>query len=382
MDVAGRPQRRAATGGGGGPRPRLHSRRRRLRQDDDYHPPDRTPDRERSVSPGRDPRGHVHRQGRRTASRATGGAGGARRHRSDISRCRARATAPLRPGARWQDRRVEGVATAPSRAVAARRVRVSAARRRRHRDRVGEEPPHPAGALPHRARRPRAAAPGRPHAPDLRRLRRGEAREGARRLRGSARAGDPHVRGGRASAGALPRALPGLHGRRVPGRQPAPADAPRPVARRPRRSLRRRRRLPVDLCLHRCIAGVPPGDAVAVPARDCRPARGELPLDAPGAGARQPPRTRARRRREDATRDAAGRARSRAGASAGRGRLCRRANPGARCAARGDRCPLPHKRAADRLRGCAGGRGHPASGLVVSRPGRCAVRAAEARLAG
>ena len=54
----------------------------------------------------------------------------------------------------------------------------------------------------------------------------------------------------------------------------------------------------------------------------------------------------------------------------------------ARRAARGDRGPLPHERAPDRLRGCAGSRGHPASGLVVPRPRRCAVRAAEARLAG
>ena len=49
----------------------------------------------------------------------------------------------------------------------------------------------------------------------------------------------------------VPRAVPRLHRRRVPGRQPPPADAPRPLARRPRRPLRRRRRLPVDLRVHR-----------------------------------------------------------------------------------------------------------------------------------
>ena len=55
----------------------------------------------------------------------------------------------------------------------------------------------------------------------------------------------------------VPRALPRVHGRRVPGRQPAPADAARRVARAARRPLRRRRRLPVDLRLHRRDAGVP-----------------------------------------------------------------------------------------------------------------------------
>ena len=59
------------------------------------------------------------------------------------------------------------------------------------------------------------------------------------------------------TSGALeqrPRPLPGVHRRRVPGRQPAPADAARPLARRARRPLRRRRRLPVDLRLHRRVA--------------------------------------------------------------------------------------------------------------------------------
>ena len=39
----------------------------------------------------------------------------------------------------------------------------------------------------------------------------------------------------------------GVHGRRVPGCEPAASGAPRPVARRPRGALRRRRRLPDDL---------------------------------------------------------------------------------------------------------------------------------------
>ena len=68
------------------------------------------------------------------------------------------------------------------------------------------------------------------------------------------------------------------------------------------------------------------------------------------------------------------------GADVGRGRFRRRADPRAGRPARGNRGSLPHERPPDRLRGCARGRGHPASGLVVPRPPRSAVRAPEARL--
>ena len=73
---------------------------------------------------------------------------------------------------------------------------------------------------------------------------------------------------GALDAGARP--LSGVHGRRVPGRQPAPADAARPLARRPRRAVRGRRRLPVDLRLHGREPRAPARDAEAVPARDGR----------------------------------------------------------------------------------------------------------------
>ena len=76
------------------------------------------------------------------------------------------------------------------------------------------------------------------------------------------------LRRGRARAGGVPRALPRLHGRRVPGRQPAPADAARALARRARRPLRRRRRLPVDLRVHRRDAASTCSRAAPVPARD------------------------------------------------------------------------------------------------------------------
>ena len=57
-------------------------------------------------------------------------------------------------------------------------------------------------------------------------------------------------------AGGVPGPVPRVHRRRVPGRQPAPAGAARSLARRPRRPLRRRRRLPVDLRLHRRLAAL------------------------------------------------------------------------------------------------------------------------------
>ena len=53
------------------------------------------------------------------------------------------------------------------------------------------------------------------------------------------------------------RPVPRVHGRRVPGREPAAAGAARRVARRSRRALRGRRRLPDDLLVHRRLAGAP-----------------------------------------------------------------------------------------------------------------------------
>ena len=66
----------------------------------------------------------------------------------------------------------------------------------------------------------------------------------------------------------VPRAVSSDHRRRVPGRQPAPADAARSVARRPRRSLRRRRRLPGDLLVHGRNAALPARDAEPLPGGD------------------------------------------------------------------------------------------------------------------
>ena len=161
------------------------------------------------------------------------------------------------------------------------------------------------------AERPRAADPRRPDGARLRRLRAAQGGRRAARLRGPARARGAAVRERRARGGDVPRAVPRVHRRRVPGRQPAPADAARALARRRRRPLRRRRRLPVDLRLHRRRARASARRAGALPARDRRAARGELPLDAAGARAREPTRAEARRGGEGAAPDAPRRRRAR-----------------------------------------------------------------------
>ena len=103
----------------------------------------------------------------------------------------------------------------------------------------------------------------------------------------------------------VPRPLPRLHGRRVPGRQPPPAESARTLARRTRRPLRRRRRLPVDLLVHRRDARAPPRDATAVSGRDGGPSRAQLPLDAGDPRVREPARANAWWVREGAERDTA-----------------------------------------------------------------------------
>ena len=134
--------------------------------------------------------------------------------------------------------------------------------RRRHaarpggRDRVGEgQPRRPRGvpgrggpAAPRRARARRAGG-GR-----LRGLRGGQDRRRAARLRRppAARRGRP--RGARRHRAGVPRPLPLLRRRRVPGRHPAAAAGARRVARRARRPHRRRRRQPDDLHVRRARA--------------------------------------------------------------------------------------------------------------------------------
>ncbi len=180
----------------------------------------------------------------------------------------------------------------------------------------------------------------------------------------------------------VPRAVPRVHGRRVPGREPAAADVARPLARRPRRPLRRRRRLPVDLRVHRCRTRASARRPRSFPEHDGGAARGELPLDPAGARVCEPAGAQSRRCREGAALRAP--RWTRAGGAAlhlaRRGRRGdRRADPQPRLRARGRGDPRTHERPADRLRGASPRRRHSVPGLVAARARRRTAADAPAR---
>ena len=348
---------------------------RRVREDDDDHAPGRKSGREQGFSRRRDPRGHVHRQGGRRDARTARAARGPWGSVCDLPRGGARAAPVLRRRAAGADPRLEGAPAPLHRELAPAAVSLPAGGRPGDRGRMGEEPAHHARRLSELAGGAPSADPGGPDAPRLHRVR---AAQGARRLgrlRGPARADHPALRRGPRRAGASARPLPGVHRRRVPGRQPAPADAARPLARRARRAVRGRRRLPVDLRVHGREPRASARDAGAVSARDGRPARGELPLDPGDPRVREPPRPEARRRRKGAAGDAG----SRPGADDAlvrrairRSRVSRRARPRAPrlgSAVRGDGDPVPHERALGRLRGGAERGGDPVTGRGAPLPG-------------
>ena len=114
------------------------------------------------------------------------------------------------------------------------------------------------GRVPRVAGRARAADSGGPDAARLPRVRAAQEPSAARstsRICSSSRSGCSTATT-RALRG-VPGPVPRVHRRRVPGRQPAPAGAARPAGSATvRRALRRRRRLPVDLRLHRRLAAV------------------------------------------------------------------------------------------------------------------------------
>ena len=85
----------------------------------------------------------------------------------------------------------------------------------------------------------------------------------------------------------VPRPLPLLRRRRVPGRHAAAAARARRVARRPRRPDRRRRRQPDHLLVRRCLAAAAARLPAPVPRGRRGPAGARLPVDAAGRGTRQ-----------------------------------------------------------------------------------------------
>ena len=211
---------------------RLHTCGRRVGKDDHDHAPDREPDRDRRVRAARDPRRHVHGQGGDRDARAAGAARRRRRDGADVSLGSTASVAPPRRSARPDHglkalllRQLGNTLPPPYkfRSAGDLATEVEWAKNRRL---------TPATYLAG-ARRPRAADPARSDVPHLPRLRGREGRPRLRRLRGRARAHDPALRRASRGAGRGPRALQRVHRRRVPGRQPPAADAPRPLARRP-----------------------------------------------------------------------------------------------------------------------------------------------------
>ena len=116
--------------------------------------------------------------------------------------------------------------------------------------------------------------------PRLRRLRGGQARPGPDGHGGRPAAHRRHA--GRRRAGRRPGAPPVqvVRRRRVPGRLAAPVGAARPVARRPRRALRRRRPGPDDLLLRRRQRRLPARLPGQVPRHHLGRAGPQLPLHA------------------------------------------------------------------------------------------------------
>ena len=162
-----------------------------------------------------------------------------------------------------------------------------------------------------------------------------------------------------------PRAVPPARRRRVPGRQPAAAGPARPVARRPRGALRRRRPEPDHLHLRRRLAGLPARLPPAAPVGHRGAAGPRLPLHAAGRRPGQQDHHRQRARaaqRPRAGRPAAGRSGARPArrCPTSRPRPPRR-DPGAgpaegRYAGQRGRDPVPHQRPERDLRAGAGRR--------------------------
>ena len=315
MDASGvfaglNPEQRAR--GRGRARARLHPRRRRLRQDDDDHAPHRQPGRDGRVLAVADPRGHVHRQGGRRDARPASPLGVARRrartfHAAALAQLRhfvGEPAGPVLPSKALRSQQIAALAPAAVPLPAARRPREPRSSGRRT-----------AGSRPTRYLERRSASTSRRSRPtswqasSARYERRKDARAGSTsRTCSSSPSACTTKTTARAS---VPRALPRVHGRRVPGREPPPADSAR-------RWLGERD----DLCVvgddYQSIysfTGATPryllDDAKAVPGRDVVRLEDELPLDAADPRAREPARAAARGGREGAARRRGRRARNR-----------------------------------------------------------------------
>ncbi len=116
------------------------------------------------VCGARDPRRHLHRQGRGRDASAAGTARRRRRAGADLPCQRPAAAALLRPRA-GRRAPVEGADAAAHRQLAAEALPLPAGRGPRHRDRVGQEPAHPCRPVRGARRRPGRGAAAGPDGP-------------------------------------------------------------------------------------------------------------------------------------------------------------------------------------------------------------------------
>ncbi len=276
------------------PRAGRHPGRRGVGQDHHHHAPHRTPDRHRYPPAGADPRRHVHRQGCEGDGFEAGLARLPRRAGQDLP-CGGPGPAPGAVRHRPRDHAVEDADPPATDPVAADAAPLCRRAKRCVRDRVGAQPPCRPGGVPGRHGRPCPSHPRRSHGRPLRVLRAPQARAQPDGLRGPAGAHARPDRGQRRCRRQGPSPVRGLLGRRVPGRQPPAAEPVGCLGWGPAGPLRRRRRLPVDLRVHRGHAALPrrlPHPVSGVPRRE--PA-GQLPFVAGGTGHRQPARGGPRR---------------------------------------------------------------------------------------
>ncbi len=124
----------------------------------------------------------------------------------------------------------------------------------------------------------RAADPGRPVRPPVRRLRAVEDPRRAHRLRRPADRDDRPARGRSGRCRDRPRTKALVQRRRVPGHEPAPAATARAVARRAPGPVRRRRRGPDHLHVHRRDEHIPDRVRGAPPRRADRHPERQLPI--------------------------------------------------------------------------------------------------------
>ena len=289
------PRPRAAPGRRGAAWPGARARWCGHRQDPGDHPPDRARGRDGRLPALRGAGGHLHHPGGGGDAGPAALAGGGRGAGPHLPLRGAAPAAVLlapRPRHRAADpHRVQARAHGDRRPPLPGQRRPGAAARPRLRGRVGQGLQRP----------PRRLRPGRADPrPVGRRSRPRDGGPRVLRLRGRQARSGPHGHGGRAAlhrrparrrrAGRCPGpvAVQALRRRRVPGRLPAPVGAARPVARRPRRDLRRGRPGPDDLLLRRCPRRPPHRLREEVPGHDLRRAGPQLPLHPRGGRRRQP----------------------------------------------------------------------------------------------